>query len=183
MRIRSDYVSLSPIVVAAVLTAAIILFSVLYSRTPQINFVESSTTSTRYLADGTEGLTKQTALHLSKMQGGASIGGFPGFEPPDDDERYKRKVKGEGYNAQDVNNWVKEINNFLKQIVKKNPNRSLEKILQKQGLTPSQTDDFLDAIQRTQYVADGMKGHGVNPETVKMLESLMKTLGIPLWTY
>ena len=31
------------------------------------------------LATGTEGLVKQTAEHLSKMQGGASIGGFPGL--------------------------------------------------------------------------------------------------------
>ncbi|MEK9163635.1 MAG: hypothetical protein AAB261_10025, partial [Chloroflexota bacterium] len=101
--------------VATLLVAPAILFLVLYLRAPQIIFVESPQISTRHLADGTEGLTKQTALHLSKMQKGKSIGGFPGFEPPDDDERYKRKVKDGEYNAQDVNNWVKEINNFLRQ--------------------------------------------------------------------
>ena len=38
------------------------------------------------LAPGTEGLLRQTASHLSKLLSGASVGGFPGFEPPGDDE-------------------------------------------------------------------------------------------------
>ena len=84
------------------------------------------------LAPGTEGLLRQTAAHLSKMQRGASVGGFPGFEPPDDDEKYRRRIKEQHFTAQDVNDWVKEINNFLKQISKKNPRMSLEEILQKQ---------------------------------------------------
>mgnify|MGYP001609778939 CR=1 FL=1 len=59
------------------------------------------------LAKVTEGLLRQTALHLSKMQRGASVGGFPGFEPPDDDKEYRDKVKNERYTPQDVNDWVK----------------------------------------------------------------------------
>jgi len=81
------------------------------------------------LGKGTEGQLRQVALHLSKMQGGRSIGGFPGFEPPDDDEEYRRKIQDGTYKAEDVNDWVKEINNFLNQVVKKNPNLSLDEVL------------------------------------------------------
>lgn len=135
------------------------------------------------LAKGTEGLLQQTAEHLSKMQRGASIGGFPGFEPPDDDEKYRRKIKEQNYSAQDVNDWVKEINNFLNQIVKKNPGMSLEKILQKQGLSQAEIDGFIEALQSTHNTAQVLSEYGVNPETVKILESLMKTLRVPIWSY
>lgn len=98
------------------------------------------------LANGTKGLLRQTALHLSKLERGQSIGGFPGFEPPEDDEEYRRKIKEQNYSAQDLNGWVKEINNFLTQIVRKNPGVSLEKILQKRGLTQAQIDEFVEAL-------------------------------------
>ncbi len=133
------------------------------------------------LAGGTEGLLRQTAEHLSRMQGGASIGGFPGFEPPDDDEEYRRKIKDKTYDGQDVNDWVREINNFLRQIVKKNPGLTLEEILQRQGLTPGQIDGFVKALRDAHATADGMSGHGVNEATVEMLEGLMKTLGVSTW--
>lgn len=135
------------------------------------------------LANGTEGLLRQTAAHLSKMQRGASVGGFPGFEPPKDDKDYRDKVKDARYTAQDVNDWVKEINNFLNQIVKKNPGLSLEKILQKQGLSQAEMDSFIEALQSTHNTAKVWSEYGVNPETVKILESLMKTLRVPVWTY
>lgn len=169
--------------VTTLFVALTILFSILYLRAPQITFVESPTTSTHYLAKESEGLLKQTALHLSKMQGGASIGGFPGFEPPNDDERYKRKVKGEGYNAQDVNNWVKEINNFLRQIADKNPGKTLEEILIKQGLTTLQVKDFLDALRNVELSARNMEHYGVATGTIQLLQTVMKDLGVIPWSY
>ncbi|MEK7278771.1 MAG: hypothetical protein AAB427_15575 [Chloroflexota bacterium] len=135
------------------------------------------------LAKGTEGLLRQTAEHLSKMQRGASIGGFPGFEPPEDDKEYRDKVKNERYTAQDVNDWVKEINNFLKQIIKKNPRMSLEEILQKQGLTPPQFENLLDALRDTEVTARGMQNYGVTTETAATLRTLMETLGVAPWLY
>jgi hypothetical protein len=134
------------------------------------------------LAPGTEGLLRQTAEHLSKMLEGASIGGFPGFEPPDDEE-YRRKIKEQNYSAQDVNDWVKEINNFLGQIAQKNPGLTLREILQRHGLTQSQIENYIAALQRVHYAADGMKGFGVSEKTVETLTSLLKTLGVPTWAY
>ena len=135
------------------------------------------------LAPGTEGLLRQTASHLSKMLGGASVGGFPGFEPPKDDKEYQRKVRERDYKAQDVNDWAKEITNFLSQIVKKNPGMSLEKILQEQGLSEFQVNDFVGALKNLHYTADGMKGSGVSAETVARLETLMEKLRVPTWGY
>ncbi|MBK9091482.1 MAG: hypothetical protein IPM84_01640 [Anaerolineae bacterium] len=135
------------------------------------------------LAPGTEGLLRQTASHLSKMLGGASIGGFPGFEPPGDDDKYRRKIEERSYTAEEVNYWVKEINNFLGQIVKKNPGLSLEEILQRQGLSQVETRELVEALQGTHNTAKVLSEYGVNPETVKILESLLKTLRVPLWSY
>jgi len=135
----------------------------------------------RRAKEQTKGQLPPLALHLSKMRGGASVGGFPGFEPPDDDEEYRRKIKDEAYSARDVNDWVKEINNFLGRIVKKNPNLSFEEILQRQGLTAEKTKDFVEALQRAHYTARGMSGYGVTPERVQVLESLMDVLGVPTW--
>lgn len=131
----------------------------------------------------TKGLLRQIALHLSKMRRGASVGGFPGFEPPKDDKEYQRKVNERHFKAQDVNDWTKEINNFLHQLVKKNPGKSLERILQEQGLTPTQIDDFVGALQELQYSGSGMTGFGVSEETIRTLTALMKTLGVPTWTF
>jgi hypothetical protein len=167
--------------VTTLLVALAFLFLFLYLRAPQITFVESSTTSTHYLAKESEGLLKQTALHLSKMQSGVSIGGFPGFEPPNDDERYKRKVKGGEYNAQDVNDWVKEIINFLRQIADKNPGKTLEEILIKQGLNAKQVDEFVHALRNVHATASGMEGAGVTSETVKALKSILDILGVATW--
>ncbi len=135
------------------------------------------------LAKVTEGLLRQTATHLSKMLEGESIGGFPGFEPPKDDKEYRRKIKEQNYSAQDVSNWLKEINNFLGEIVKRNPGLSLEQILQRQGLAQTQSQNFIAALQRIHYTADGMKGLGVSEKTVETLASLLKTLGVPTWVY
>jgi len=135
------------------------------------------------LAKGTEGHLRQVALHLSRMSGGESVGGFPGFEPPEDDEEYQRKVKDGSYTPEEANHWLKEINGLLKWIVRKNPGMSLKEILQRQGLSPAKVDHFIRVLQRTHYMADGMKGYGVQIETVEGLESLMKTLGVATWTY
>ncbi len=133
------------------------------------------------LAPGTEGLLKQTALHLSKMEGGASIGGFPGFEPPDDDERYKRKVEKSTATGEEVNTWVKEINNFLRQIANKNPGVTLEKILEKQGLTSEQITSFSNALKDVHLNASTRVGYGVQESTAKTLEELMRLLGVGTW--
>lgn len=139
-----------------------------------------------YAARGTksnEGLLRQAALHLSKMRGGESVGGFPGFEPPEDDKEYRRKIRKENYSAQDVNDWVKEINNYLEQIVKKNPGRSLERILQEQGKTAKEIESLVDALRDAHRTADAMKGSGVNSQTVERIEALMRVLGVKPWNY
>jgi len=133
------------------------------------------------LAPGTERLLKQTALHLSKMQGGASVGGFPGFEPPDDDGKYKEKIKNKNYSPRDVNDWVKEINNFLKQIIRKNPEMTLEKILTKQGLTAKQIEEFTFALKDTELAARGMASYGVDYARAQALRELLIELGVSLW--
>ena len=133
------------------------------------------------LAPGTEGLLRQTASHLSKMQGGASVGGFPGFEPPGDDDKYRRKIEERSYTAEEVNYWVKEINNFLGQIVKKNPGMSLEEILQKQGLNPEQIVAFIRALRNIHSITAGMEGIGVSGTTIAALAGLMNTLGVSPW--
>ena len=133
------------------------------------------------LAPGTEGLLRQTASHLSKMLEGASIGGFPGFEPPKDDKEYRRRIKDQDYGPEDVNGWIKEINNFLGQIAKKNTGLTLEEVLQRQGSTPAEIESFGKALQQVHYAARGMSGYGVNPQNVLTLESLMRVLGVVPW--
>lgn len=167
--------------VTTLFVALVILFPILYLRAPRITLVESPQTSTHYLADGTEGLTKQAALHLSKMTGGGSVGGFPKFEPPDDDPKYRSKIKSRSYSGQDANGWVKEINNFLKQIVERNSNMTLEEILQRQRLTPTQIDNFMDALRQAEVAARGMQGYGVTEETASTLQMIMKSLGVIPW--
>ena len=133
------------------------------------------------LAPGTEGLLRQTAEHLSKMQGGVSVGGFPGFEPPDDDEKYRRKINERSYTPEEADYWIKEINNFLKQIANKNPNLSLKEILQKQGLSLGEIDNFIVALRNTHATAAGMEGHGLSAQTLQTVESLFKILGVSTW--
>ena len=132
------------------------------------------------LAPGTEGLLRQTASHLSKLLSGASVGGFPGFEPPDDDKRYKDKIRNQSYSGEEANYWTKEINNFLSQIVKKNPGSTLQEILQRLGSTSAEIDDFIKALQQTYSTAESMEGYGVNEITVETLKSLLITLGVSL---
>ena len=115
------------------------------------------------------------------MNKGASVGGFPGFEPPEDDKKYRSKVNDGNFNAQDVNDWVKEINNFLRQIVQKNPGMTLEEILQKQGLTAEQIANFSDTLRNVEVMARSMKHYGVAPETAETLTALMETLGAVPW--
>jgi len=134
-------------------------------------------------AKGTEGHLRQVALHLSRMSGGESVGGFPGFEPPEDDEEYRREIKNRSYPPEKANHWLQEINGLLKWIIRKNPGLSFREILQRQGSTQGEIADFIERLQRAHYTAKAMSGYGVNPETVKILESLMKTLGVPTWQF
>lgn len=135
------------------------------------------------LASGSESLLQQTVAHLSKMQRGHSIGGFPGFEPPENDEKYRRKISNQEYTAQDVNGWVKESNNFLQQLADKNPGLTLEEILHRQGLTQIQIDEFVEALRETQFVARAQVGQGVRSETVETLKTILERLGVALWQY
>jgi len=133
------------------------------------------------LGKGTEALLGQTAAHLSKLLGGESAGGFPGFEPPDDDEQYREKIRNQTYSPEDANHWIKEINNFLRQIVNKNPNMSLEEILKQAGLSQSETQAFIESLQNAHSIARGYSQYGVNPATLKHLEALMEILGVIAW--
>jgi hypothetical protein len=168
---------------AAIALSSILALQMLFADHAVLISAPAAPVSQARLAPGTEGLLRRTAEHLSKMHRGESIGGFSGFEPPDDDEKYRRKIKDQTYTAQDVNDWVKQINNFLNQIVKKNPGLSLEKVLQRQGLSQVEIREFVEAIQRTHNLAKVLSEYGVKPETVKILESLLKTLKVPLWSY
>ncbi len=167
------------LVVMNVVIIALIAIGLIYA--PTINLTSPQVFRAASLAPGTEGLLKQTAAHLSKMQGGESIGGFPGFEPPDNDERYKRKVEKSTATGEEVNTWVKEINNFLHQIANKNSGMTLEKILEKQGLSAAQIKDFSDALRNVHAIADGKVGYGVQQTTVDSLTELMKLLGVATW--
>lgn len=133
------------------------------------------------LAPGTEGQLRQTAIHISKMSKGASIGGFPGFEPPDNDEGYQRKIRESEYNGQDVNDWVKEICSYLETIIKRNPNMTLEQILQKTGLSAKETEEFLDALRVIHKITEGYENYGVSPATLNRLVKLMEKLGVGPW--
>jgi len=133
------------------------------------------------MAKESDGLLNVTAEHLSKLQDGASIGGYPPFKPPDDDERYKKKIKDRSYSPQEANDWLKEINNFLRQLTKRHPGMTMEKILQRQGLSQTEVKSFLDALREAYRIADGMSvGGGVSQETVKTLTELLVTLGVSL---
>lgn len=168
------------LVVMNVVIIALIAIGLIYA--PTINLTSPQVFRAASLAPGTEGLLKQTAAHLSKMQGGESIGGFPGFEPPDDDEKYKQKIKNKNYSAQDVNDWVKEINNFLKQIIEKNPGMTLEEILTKQGLTAEQIEKFILALKDTELMARSMATFGVDTARALALRELLIQLGVTtLW--
>jgi len=133
------------------------------------------------LAPGTTNLLQQTAAHMSKMLGGMSIGGFPGFEPDDDDKKYQSKVKGSTFKDFEVNYWVKEICNFLEQVHQKNPSLTLDQILRLAGLSATQIKSFLDALREIHGIAAGQEGFGVAKETVTRLTQIMTTLGVIPW--
>jgi len=133
------------------------------------------------LAPGTTSLLQQTAAHMSKMLGGMSIGGFPGFEPDDDDEKYQSKVKGSTFKEFEVNYWVKEICNFLEQVHQKNPSLTLEQILRLAGLSASQIHEFFNALRSIHAKAEAQIGFGVTESTVVRLEAIMKILGVVPW--
>ena len=57
---------------------------------------------------------------------------------------------------------------------------SLEEILQKQGLTQTETSNFIEALQRTYTTTKGMEGYRVTTETADILDALLKILRVPL---
>ncbi len=132
------------------------------------------------LGTGTPNYVRQTATHLSKLNGGVSVGGFPGFEPPKDDKDYQEKIKNRSYTAQDVNDWVREINNYLQQIIKQNPNMTLKQILIQLGLTAEQIDDFVENLQLVYIIIEPMaKFRLVNPVTFETYKEVLSILGVP----
>jgi len=135
------------------------------------------------LGKGTQGLLEQTALHISKLQGGESVGGYPGFEPPGDDERYKNKIRDRSYSGEEANDWLKEINNYLKQVVKKNPNLTLEEILQRAGLNQAEIEHFLEALREVHFLAEGLEGSDVTSQSFQTLQTLMEQLGVAPWPW
>lgn len=148
--------------------------------TPAIN---NNAVSQAAVNKQTKGLLKQAALHLSKLNGGLSVGGFPKFEPPDGDESYQHKINEGSYTGQEANHWLKEINNFLRQIIKKNPNMTLEQILQKAGFSASQITNFENNLRDALAIAQSFEHKGVSPVTLETLESLMIQLGVSPWLY
>lgn len=133
------------------------------------------------LGVGSQALVQQTAAHLSKLSGGISVGGFPPFQPPDNDPRYRNKINNQSYTAEEANYWLKEINNFLQQLVQKNPGMSLEQILAKMGLLPLEIEDFLGTLRAVYSFAESNLSYGVQPETVETLKSLMAILKVLPW--
>lgn len=157
-------------------------FGIMLFRAP---LLPSATISSEFiaqarLAPGTDALLKQTAQHLSKLLGGVSVGGFPPFRPPDDEERFKEKIKNSAYTPEEANYWMKEINNYLAQIIKKNPKLSLREILARQGLNEAQTENYLGVLQRVYEAAAKWEGKGVNSATLSTYRALLEQLGVTL---
>ena len=150
-------------------------------RTQQEALAGGGSASHARLGAGTESLLGQTAAHVSKLLAGESVGGFPGFEPPDDDEHYRSKVRNQSYSGEEANTWLKEINNFLRQVIDKNPNLTLKEILGRMGWQQSEINEFVIALRNTHSIARAWKGIGVTPTTLETLETLMKTLGVIPW--
>jgi hypothetical protein len=164
--------------VAAIALATAILFVALFLRASSITFVESPT-APQLMAKESEGLLRVAAEHLSKLQGGASIGGFPGFEPPDD-ERYKRIVKNASYTGEEANTWLKEIINYLRQLIKLYPGKTLAEILGRHGLSEAEIKSFTDALRLAYTNAVRLSNDGVRAETITALQELLPALGVSL---
>ena len=130
------------------------------------------------LHPGTHGWVKQVAVHVSKLSGG--VGGFPGFEPPDDEPKYKERIKRRELRTRDVNDWVGDINKHLQSIINKNPNMTLEEILQKLGYSQAQIDDFIEKLRIIHSVAGQLHGTRYEPTYVR-LGQLLAQLEIFGW--
>ena len=155
-------------------------FVALFLRASSVTLVELPLAAPQLMAKESDGLLRVAAEHLSKLQGGVSIGGFPGFEPPDDDKRYKRIVKNVSYTGEEANTWLKEIINYLRQLIKLYPGKTLAEILNRHGLSEPEIKSFTDALRRAYTIADGLKTQGVRPETLSALKELLPILGVPL---
>ncbi|MEK7440637.1 MAG: hypothetical protein AABZ78_07575, partial [Chloroflexota bacterium] len=67
--------------VAAIAVAMATFFVALFLRASSVTLVELPLAAPQLMAKESDGLLRVAAEHLSKLQGGVSIGGFPGFEP------------------------------------------------------------------------------------------------------
>lgn len=160
----------------------VLAFGIMLFRAPLLPSatISSEPVAQARLAPGTDALLKQTASHLSKLSGGISVGGFPPFRPPGEDERFKEKIKNSAYTPEEANYWLKEINNFLRQLVKKNPKMSLREILARQGLNEAQTENYLGVLQRVYEAVAKWEGKGVNSATLSTYRALLEQLGVTL---
>jgi len=165
--------------VAAIAAATATLFVALFLRASPITLVESPLAAPQLMSKESDGLLRVAAEHLSKLEGGASIGGFPGFEPPDD-ERYKNKIKNRSYSGSEANDWLKEINNYLRQIIKRYPDKTLIEILRRHSLAQTEIDNFVKALQNAYTIGNRFKDAGVRAETLSLLRESLQTLGVPL---
>ena len=118
---------------------------------------------------------------MSKLNRGASVGGFPGFEPLDGDDDYKKKIDEGNFNAQDVNDWIKDKNKHLKNITKYNPNMTLDEILLDAGYNDAQVVKYIEVLKNAYATAEGIKGYGVTEAIVETLVSVMSEPGVPIW--
>jgi RHS repeat-associated protein len=144
------------------------------------------------LDDRSTGSLKNVASHLSRMLGGESVGGFPGFEPPDpDDDDYRRKVEERSYRPRDVDDWVRDINKHLRELIARNPGKTLEELLQEywRSTDPSlsmqeittRTNHYLDSIRTVQTIAESQTTIGVSEVNIDILKGLTEMLGVVPW--
>jgi hypothetical protein len=126
------------------------------------------------------------------MLGGESVGGFPGFEPPDpDDDDYRRKVEERSYRPRDVDDWVRDINKHLRELIARNPGKTLEELLQEywRSTDPSlsmqeittRTNHYLDSIRTVQTIAESQTTIGVSEVNIDILKGLTEMLGVVPW--
>ncbi|MDM8520794.1 hypothetical protein QUF64_12160 [Anaerolineales bacterium HSG6] len=174
--IHSDNKKLNSLIMLALAGCLIAMIGLLW-QTVSSSYVYAPASMSKQ----TSGQLKSLATHISKMLDGSSVGGFPGFEPPEDDEAYRQKIRKRSYNGQDVNDWVSEMNNYLRQIIKQNPNMTLEEILQKMGWSQARIANFLNNLREVHVIARGWKNHGVREITIERFEAQMQQLGVVLW--
>jgi len=121
------------------------------------------------------------AEHLSKLYGGVNFGGFPQFEPPDDDpdkDRYREEVRNQSYRATTANRWLGDISKSLETIAQRNPKLGLDEIMLQNRMTSAQAQEILDGLRDAEYLARSLQGRGVSQVTLEQLQLVMQRLGV-----